>query len=153
MNRSNVFDAIRAHLEADTNDAGGTRFAQVFIGEPQGVPPGGPYACAWYLGRAAAGKTLTNVMYQARIQIVCMWPMQVERNTIEDWETDIWGADDSLRTRFRGDSTLNSEANDLEITDSVVGYGGFPASANKALYRTLEFELQLDNLEGEAIAP
>jgi hypothetical protein len=160
LNWSDIFAAIKAHLEAETNDAGGQRFAEVFIGEPQGLPPGGPYACAWYLGRMTAStatgdETYGNVMYAARVQIMGFWPSQPERVTLPEWEADIAGADTSIRRRFRGDSTLNSEVTDLKITESNVDYGDLPIPGKagvRALYRVLQFELRLDNLEGEAIA-
>lgn len=148
LNRSAVFDAIRAHLEADTNDASGPRFLKVFATPPRALPPGGPYACFWYAGRRGKGKTFGNVMFTAVIQVMCFWPFQIERDTQESWGEDMWGADDSLCSRFRGDSTLGGTVADLEISDSRPGT--FPV--DQPVYATLEFELELDNLEGEAIS-
>jgi hypothetical protein len=157
LNWPAIFDAIKTHLTDQVNSEGGQMFADVFIGEPRGLPQGGPYACAWYLGRVPSDKSdgapasLTNVMYAARVQIACFWPIQPEIVSLPAFEADIAAADTSIRRAFRGDSTINSEVTDLEITDSEVSYGGFPIGT-QVLYRALMFELRLDNLEGEAIS-
>lgn len=159
LNWTTIFAAIQAELEVVTNSAGGVAFEIVIPGEPIGLPTGGPYCCFWYLGRtdaATAGgaqKTFGNVMYAARIQIAAYWPAQVERATVGTLEADIATIDTNIRRAFRANSTINSALTDLDITDSDVDFGGFPLSTNQALYRYLMFELRLDNLEGEGIAP
>lgn len=158
---ADVFSAIQAELEAVTNTAGGPAFADVIQGEPIGLPLGGPYACFWYLGRtdASGGATFGNIMYAARIQIMCLWPMRAERETLGAWEADIATIDTSIRRRFRANSVINSNLTDLDILDSQVSYGDLPSSqaapgtSARNLYRVLQMELRLDNLEGEAIAP
>jgi hypothetical protein len=154
-----IITAVQTHLEAVVNSAGDVAFQQVFPGEPLGLPVGGPYACFWYLGRVRSDKTggasdtFGNEMYAARIQIAAFWPIQPERVSLPDMEADIATIDTSIRRELRGDSTINSEVTDLTITDSTVSYGSFPAGGTPQLYRSLMFELHLDNLEGEAIAP
>lgn len=154
-----IITAIQTHLQLVLNNAGDPAFQQVFPGEPLGLPVGGPYACFWYMGRVASDKTegapasFGNVMYAARVQIAAFWPIQPERTTLPDLEADIAAIDTSIRRELRGDSTINSEVTDLTITDSVVSYGSFPAGGTPQLYRSLMFELHMDNLEGEAIAP
>ncbi len=153
-----IFTAIDDELTAVLNTAGNAAFADVIQGEPIGLPLGGPYACFWYLGRtdAGAGKlTLGNVMYAARIQILCLWPMQAERATLGSWESDIATIDTSIRRRFRANSAINSNLTDLDIGDSQLGYADLPiasGSNTRGLYRVLSMELQLDNLEGEALS-
>lgn len=154
-----ILDAIRQELEAVVNADGRQAFVQVFIGEPIGLPLGGPYACAWYLGRedSRAGRaTLGNIMYAAKIQILCLWPMQVERATLESWEADIATVDTNIRRAFRGNATINSNLTDLDISDSENSYGDLPGAGSAAnsrfVYRVLQFVLTLDNLEGEPIA-
>lgn len=163
LNWTTIMEAIQDELEAVLNAAGTAAFAQVFIGEPIGLPVGGPYACAWYLGRTLATsaggsyETMGNVMYAARIQVLCLWPMQPERATLESWEADIATIDTNIRRAFHANRTINSNITDLRILDSDNGYGDLPAShaagAPRNLYRVLQMELRLDNLEGEAIAP
>lgn len=155
---ADVFSAIDTELTAVLNTAGDAAFVDVIQGEPIGLPLGGPYVCFWYLGRtdASAGKlTLGNVMYAARIQILCLWPMQAERATLGAWEADIATIDTSIRRRFRANSVINSNLTDLDIGDSQLGYADLPiasGSNTRGLYRVLSMELQLDNLEGEAIS-
>jgi len=151
-----IFAAIESELRAVTNTAGETAFLDVIQGEPMGLPIGGPYACFWYLGRTdsmSGNETYGNVMYAARVQVACLWPMQAERVTIGDWEADMATVDTNIRRAFRANSTINSNLTDLDISDSSLDYGTLPASAGKAgIYRVLMFELRLDNLEGEAIS-
>lgn len=153
-----IYAAVRTHLEDDLKrDGSAPRFAQVFEGEPLGLPPSVEsqgYACFWYLGRedSISGRmTLANIMYAARIQVAAFWAIQPERHTLGELDRELADCDTSLRRRFRGDSTINSNITDLNITDSDVSFGGFPISS-KALYRSLMFELRFENLEGEAIS-
>ncbi len=159
LNWTDIFNAIQADLEAVTNSAGAPAFEIVIPGEPIGLPVGGPYCCFWYRGRIPATKaggaraTFGNVMYAARIQVAAYWQRQNERSTVGTLEADIATIDTNMRRAFRANSTINNNLTDLDITDSEVDFGGFPLSGNQALYRYLMFELRLDNLEGEAIAP
>ena len=151
-----IFAAIQDELEAVQDTAGGQAFT-VIQGEPIGLPLGGPYACFWYLGRTDATEgrqTLGNIMYAARIQILCLWPVQPERATIGERDADIATIDTSIRRQFRANSVINSNRTDLDILESDVSYGDLPigTGGGRALYRVLQMELRLDNLEGEAIA-
>lgn len=157
-----IRDAMKEELELVQNSAGAPAFAQVIPGEPIGLPLGGPYCCFWYLGRTDAREgrmTLGNVMYAARWQVMCLWPIQVERATLADWEADIATVDTNIRRRFRANSTINSTVTDLDILDSQLDYGELPGGRNPDggvalfLYRVLQMEVRLDNLEGEEIAP
>ena len=101
---TDIFEAIDTELSAVLNTAGAAAFAAVLQGEPLGLPLGGPYACFWYMGRedARSGRqTLGNVMYTARIQIACFWPIQPERSTQGAFEADIVTVDTSIRRALR----------------------------------------------------
>lgn len=151
---TDIFAAIETELEAVLNTAGSVAFVDVFQGEPLGLPLGGPYACFWYMGREdsrAGRQTLGNVMYAARIQIACFWPIQPDRATQGPLEADIVTVDTNIRRALRANSIINSKLTDLDITDSSLDFGGFPQGTNQ-LYRVLQMELRLENLEGEAIA-
>ena len=99
---------------------------------------------------------LGNGMSAARFQIMALWPMQAERSKLGAWEADIATIDTAIRRALRADSTVNSAVTDLDITDSQLGYGDLPVAGQAGtlgLYRVLQMELRLDNLEGEAIVP
>lgn len=155
LNWPEIMAAIKAELEAVENSANAPAFQLVVMGEPIGAVLGGPHCYAWYLGRTNARegeKTLRNIMYAARIQIMALWPRQ-DISTVETWEADIATVDTNIRRAFRANSTINSNVTDLDITDSQVDYGDLPAAeGRRMLYRVLQFELRLDNLEGEAIS-
>ena len=149
-----IFDAIDSELSAVLNTAGTVAFADVLQGEPRGLPLGGPYACFWYSGREdsrSGRQTLGNIMYTARIQIACFWPVQSERSTHAAFEADIVTVDTNIRRALRANSAINSNLTDLGISDSTLDSGGFPQGTAQ-LYRALTFELRLENLEGEAIS-
>lgn len=150
--------AIKLELESVNNAAGRRAFVTVGIGEPLGLPIGGPHAYAWYTGRrdavhAPAGQTLGNIMYAAVIQVGVFWVKQHERDTLEAHDADIATIDTNIRRRFRANSTINNKLTDLDITDSQVGFGPSPGISPSIQYRALMFELLLDNLEGEEILP
>lgn len=147
IDHSDVLDRIEAILVANSTP----QFQKVIVGEPLGLPLGGPHAAVWYLGRELDGMTLGNAMIVERYQVMCFWPRRPELATLETFENEIADADQALATAFRADSTLNGESTDLSITDSRVDYGVFPSG--NTIYRSLEFELRVLDLEGEAIAP
>ena len=109
-----IMTAIQAELAAVVNTAGAPAFGEnVIAGEPIGLPLGGPYACFWYLGREnartanGAPASYGNVMYAARIQVMCLWPRQ-DRATLAAWEADIATIDTNIRRRFRANSTTST---------------------------------------------
>lgn len=154
-----IMAAVKGELESVTNSAGQPAFQSVGIGEPLGLPLGGPHCFAWYIGRSnavtssGARGTLGNIMYSAHIQVGVFWLRQAERETLEVFDADIATIDTNIRRRFRANSTINNDVTDLDITDSQVGFGPSPGISPTIQYRTLMFELVLDNLEGEAIVP
>lgn len=149
-----IADRIQAILEANTTP----QFLAVFCGEPLGLPLGGPFAAFWYLGRQPQIGTLRGqINVTERWAIACWWPRQPERATLEAWEVSIADADQALQTAFRADSQLNAASTTatsrfIDLTDSTVDYRSFPLGAQPgALYRGLNFEILLNNPEGEAI--
>ena len=153
-----IFAAIKQELEGVQDKDGNPAFLTVGIGEPLGLPLGGPHAYAWYTGRqdavhAPARATLGNVMYAAVIQVGVFWVKQSERDTLQLLDADIAAIDTNIRRAFRANSTINNRLTDLDITDSQVGFGPSPGISPSIQYRAMMFELILDNLEGEAIAP
>ena len=149
-------DAIVDRIQSILSDHATPRFT-VLTGEPLALAPdGSPFACFWYLGDTPAPEgrmTLTNVMVVERFQVMCLWHRVLEIGSFEAMEKEIWGANRTLKAAFRGDSTLNGQASDLDITDSAVDYGVFPLQgASPVMYRTLEFELHVKSLEEEDIA-
>lgn len=149
-----IFDAIDDELANVMNSDGKPAFVDVIQGEPLGLPLGGPYACFYYLGREDSREgrmTLGNVMYTARIQVMAFWPIQPDRATVGALEADIATVDTNIRRAFRGNSTINSEVTDLDILNSIVDFGAFPAGTQQ-IYRSLSMELRLENLEGEPIS-
>lgn len=151
-----IMPTIQSHLEAVTDLDGVPLFRGVYEGPIIGLPLGGPYANFQYIGRmdakSAGGNqmTLGTVMYAARIYVGCFWVRQVERATLALFDQQMAKADTDIRRAFRGDSTINSDVTDLDITDSTTSPGRFFEGPNPGvMYNALEFELHLDNLEGE----
>lgn len=146
---------IQALLEGITSPS----FVDVFQGEPLGLPPGGPYACWWYTGDqdAEVGRqTLGNVMVDEVFRIAVFWPRVVERTVLPSQEADIWAVSRKVQTAFIGDSTLNDTATSgvtsLEIRTRGVDFGAFPLDPRPQIYRVLEFELRLEDLNAESVA-
>lgn len=152
LDRQAITSRIGAILTAHT-----TPEFTVLEGEPLGLAPdGSPFVCFWYLGDTdppEGRRTLGNIMSLERFQITCFWHRVMEIGSLPGLEAEIWSANRTLKAAFRADSTLNGAATDLDITDSQVSIGAFPLQGEgAALYRTLEFELEIKSLEEEAIS-
>ena len=93
-----------------------------------------------------------NTMHLYQFQVMCLWPRQPERETLEAWEGEIFAADVALRAAFWGDYTLNAEATRLNVTDSRVSYQTYGVEGSRIFYRALEFEVEVSDLEGAALA-
>lgn len=151
LTHATLIDRIEAILVANTSPV----FLQVFPGEPLGLPVGGPYAAFWYLGREVSiGSLRGQIDVTERYQVTCWWPRQPERATLEAFENEIADADQSLHTAFRADSSLNAASATptstfAVVTNSAVSYVVFPGST--LVYRALEFELHVNDREGESI--
>lgn len=153
LDHAAIIDRFEAILGGVTTPV----FEAVIPGEPLGLPLGGPYAAFWYLGRGAGTRSgemsLSNVMVTEQWHVECWWLREPERATFERWENDISDADQAIQTAIRGDSQLSGECSDLWVSDSSVGYKSFPLGAQpNALYRSLNFTVHIEDLEGEAIA-
>lgn len=149
LNHTDLIDRIQTILESTE------RFVQVFPGEPLGLPQGGPYAAFWYLGREVSiGSLRGQIDVTERYQVTCWWPRQAERTTLEPFENQIADTDQALHVAFRADSSLNAASATATstfavVTNSAVSYGVFPGS--NLIYRALEFELHVNDREGESI--
>lgn len=153
-----IYAAIKQELEGIQDKDGNPAFLTVNIGLPLGLPLGGPHVYAWYTGRqdavhAPARATLGNVMYAVAIRVMVFWVKQSERDTLQLLEANITALDTNMRRAFRANSTINNRFTDLDISDSQTDLGPSPSISQSVQYRWLMFELILDNLEGEAIAP
>jgi len=151
LDRHAVIESIKAILEAHETP----RFT-VVPGEPIGLPAdGSPFVAFWYKGRIdppEGAMTLGNRMNLYQFEVRCFWHRRPELTTLENFEQEIFDADVTLRAAFWADYTLNSKAVDLDITDAVVDYGGFPLQGITRFYRTLQFDLNVKELEGETLA-
>jgi len=146
---ADVINRIQAILVASS-----TPTFKVMPGEPIGLPAdGSPFAAFWYTGRAdppEGSATLGNRMNSYNFKIMCFWHRRPELDKLENFETDIVTADETLRTAFWGDATLNDTADFIDVSDGTVDYGAFPNSTR--IYRSLEFDLAVRFLEGEPVA-
>lgn len=156
LNHAAIVNRIEA-IMSGVQKGNSPLFKHVYPGEPLGLPVGGPYAAFWYLGRVPKfGNVRGDIEVYERYQIACYWPRQPEPSTLEAFENEIADADQALQTAFRADSTLSNGSGPpyqssptIDITDSAVAYGGFPATRGAAIYRSLEFELHVLDREGE----
>jgi len=157
IDRLAVYARIKAILEEHS-----TPTFKVVPGEPVGPPgaDGSPFVCFWYMGRTdpvEGGMTMGQRMNLYRFQIMGLWHRRPELSTLEEFEAEIWEADVTLRAAFWADYTLNNESTALTITDPSVDYTVFPIQVGdgpvrQVTYRSLDFELQVLELEGETIA-
>ena len=129
-------------------------FLDVFVGEPIGLPPDGPYASLRYLGDSdppEGMRTMGNYMREERFQVRVYWHKRPERATHIDWEKDIVAGKQALRAAFAGDVFLNNSGSSrvvdaLDIGDAQCGY---VRMSDGMEYRVLEFELRLRDLNAE----
>lgn len=154
MNASVAIARIKAILAATDRT---TDFKRVFAGEPLGLPLSGPYAAFWLTGESRKGKTLGNVMVRTNVRVRLYWELVGEDTVREAVEQEIWTAMREVQAAFRADSLLNATSDaaiaDLEIGNADAGYmeQSSPTGVN-AWYRTLTFDLEIEDLEAEAIA-
>lgn len=151
-------DTVTTRLGAILQGIATPSFNAVYPGEPLGLPVGDRYAAFWYLGRGIGTRsgesTLSNAMITEQWHIECWWLRQPERASFEAWEVEIADADQGIQTAIRADSQLGGACSDSWVTDSNVGYKSFPLGPQpNALYRSLAMQLNLEDLEGEAINP
>lgn len=151
-----VMNAIRDELRAVTKSDGSPAFEDVQMAEPYAAPPStGPHCYFWYLGRTDSlqgGQTLDQIMYACVFQVTVIWALH-DVAVLEEWNVEIATIDTAIRRRFRANSTINSELNDLTISDSDVGYirFGINPRSGPPTHRAIEMQVSLHNLNGEPI--
>ena len=152
-----IMDAFAAELRAVTKSDGSPAFVDVLAAEPYAAPPHpGPHCYYWYLGRTdslAGQKTLANVMYSCVFQVTVIWALH-DVAALQAWNVEIATIDTAIRRKFRANSTINASVNDLEISDSDVGFiaFGMNARSSQPTHRAIEMQIRLHNLEGEPIS-
>jgi len=145
MSRSGAVTQIKTILEANSSP----NFQVVLIGEPMSIPSGDRVAAAWFSGESEKTKTLGNVMATQSWVVRCYWRVPPGAKGREKLELEIWDACRAVQSGFTGDSTLDSNVTDLDITLASVGWSNIGGNS----FRTLSFDLGIIDLEAESIAP
>lgn len=145
MSRSAAVTQIKALLAANSSP----NFQVVLIGEPLSIPSGDRVAAAWFSGESAKTKTLGNVMVTQTWTVRCYWRVQASAQSRQATELEIWNAVRAIQAGFRGDSTLDGNVTDLDISLASVGWSDVGGNA----FRICSFDLELIDLEAESIAP
>lgn len=126
-------------------------FEKVYIGEPQGIPPGTDRAIAiWYTGRDTSQETFGNVMEIRHWRCRIYWRPRLGEGERALLEAAVEDADCDLQEAFRADSDLGGNVTDLKIR---VSDGELWEDVGEARYRVLSYDLDLWQLEAEAITP
>lgn len=140
--------------------SGTSKFEDVIVGEPASLPlqsPAGAVACLWFLGESEKTQTLGNVMVTQDWRVRMYWNLQPTPAGREDIEVQMWDACRLVQEAFSADRRLTYEGEDtitdLAITLVRAEYGTTPAADGSEVtrYRTLTFDLQLQEFEAEAI--
>jgi len=160
INFTAVHDRIKAILAASTTPA-----FTVVVGNPLQLPPDGyPYAAFWYEGREDPPEgpgTFGQRMNTYRYSVRCFWLRRPELSAQESYQDDIAEADRSLRAAFWADYTLDGNVTRIDVSDSEIYPDGFfpleavgqPGNVRPLrFFYSLEFELTVTDLEGEAIS-
>ena len=145
MSRSGVITTIKSTLDGVTSPT----FQAIFIGEPLSLPTGDRVVASWFGGEVTKSKTLGNVLVTQEWVVRCYFRVQASQENREKIELEIWNACRSVQTAFRADSQLGGNCTDLEISIADVGW----TTIGGVTFRALSFNLELYELEAEAIAP
>jgi hypothetical protein len=138
-----MLDILRAHQTP--------RFSECFAYDPMALPLGDRIATVHYAGEGEKSATFTNVMVTERFVVSVFWLPMPERSTWIEREQEIWDCSRTLQAAFRADSTLGGSVTDMGIGNARTGYLT-PQGDRLQMYRTLQFELELECLEEEAIS-
>jgi len=157
LDRRAVLTAIRETIANHT-----TPVFTVVAGEPIGPlgADGSPFCCFWLDGDEdppEGGRTFTTLLHHYRFVVWCLWYRTPEVSLLEDLEAEIFDALTTLPAAFWGDSQLGGLCTDLEVTRPRVGYEPFPyrgadGVGRTVFYRSVAFEINVKDLEGETIA-
>ena len=145
MSRAGAVTTIKTILEANSSP----NFQVVMIGEPLSIPSGDRVCAAWFTGESTKTKTLNTVMVTQVWTVRCYWRVPAGVKARENLELEIWNACRAVQAGFYGDAQLGGNVTDLDI--SLAGIGWTEISGNT--FRTISFNLELQDLEAESIAP
>lgn len=157
LDRHAVLDRIQAILDAHQ-----TPKFTVVPGEPIGPlgADGSPFCCFWIDGDddpPEGGRTFTTLFHHYRFVVWCLWYRTPEVSLLENLEDEIFDAMVTLPAAFWADSQLDGLCTDLDVTRPRVGYEPFPyrgadGVGRTVFYRSVAFEINVKDLEGETIA-
>lgn len=141
--------------------SGTSKFEAVLVGEPFSLPfqsVTGAVACTWFLGESEKMGTLGNVMVTQDWRLRLYWNLQATVEGRESIELQMWDACRLVQEAFSEDRRLRYEGVptvtrlDLGIASAEYGTTTNAEGGEVTRYRTLTFDLHLQELEGESIA-
>ena len=145
MSRSGALTTIKTIMDSVSSPT----FQVVLIGEPLSLPSGDRVIAAWFNGESEKTKTLGNVMVTQGWTVRAYFRVGANMKMRESLELELWNAVRSIQTGFRADSQLGGNVTDLDISLANVGWVDIGGNT----FRSISFDLQLIELEAEAIAP
>ena len=145
MSRAGAVTTIKTILEANSSP----NFQVVLIGEPLSVPSGDRVCAAWFTGESAKTKTLNKIMVTQIWTIRCYWRVPASAKGREKLELEIWDACRAVQSGCYGDAQRGGNVTDLDISLAAVGWSDIGGNT----FRTISFNLELQDLEAESIAP
>ena len=145
MSRAGAVTTIKTILAANSSP----NFQVVLIGEPLSIPSGDRVCAAWFTGESTKAKTLNKIMVTQIWTVRCFWRVPAGAKARENLELEIWNACRAIQSGFYGDAQLGGNVTDLDI--SLASGGWSEISGNT--FRTISFNLELQDLEAESIAP
>lgn len=156
MSRESALERIEEVLRTVTiADNPERRFHEVIRGKSLGVPPADRIVRFWYMGEGEKADTFGNVMPFEKFMIQMLWSVRLMSADLAALELEIWDATRNVQAAFRADSRLTG-ADGLTNCEKV-DFGLADANQLRSFteggdYRGCEIEMELWNLEGEAIA-
>ena len=144
MSRSGALTTIKTIMDSVSSPT----FQVVLIGEPLSLPSGDRVIAAWFNGESEKTKTLGNVMVTQVWTVRAYFRVGANMKMRESLELELWNAVRSIQTGFRADSQLGGNVTDLDISLANVGWVDIGGNT----FRSISFDLQLIELEAEAIA-
>ena len=145
MSRSGALTTIKTIMDSVSSPT----FQVVLIGEPLSLPSGDRVIAAWFNGESEKTKTLGNVMVTQVWTVRAYFRVGANMKMRESLELELWNAVRSIQTGFRADSQLGGNVTDLDISLANVGWVDIGGNT----FRSISIDLQLIELEAEAIAP
>lgn len=113
----------------------------------------GPRAVTWWFdGEREKGMTLGNVMVIYAIPVRMLWRNPATDRDREARELEMWNVTREVQAALRGDSDLRDNVTSLDITIAERGQVDVGTGEESLMLDTIDFELLIEELEGEAIA-